>query len=212
MMNVLPGGLSLVTVTSYDGGNTESIHFRGINDLEPPIRFLMACGPLANIDAARNCVDQVVRMTGNKWESVRMKAVGFTPLEWAARRGNAEIVDWLCTDARTKALIHEGCPVGWACYTGQVAIARKLVGYGADPSKTDDVLFFNCPPLLVAAENGQLEAMKFLVEELGQDIHMRGPASGRNVISSIETSPNWAELEGHREARNWAIRKMGGRL
>ena len=62
--------------------------------------------------------------------------------------------------------MYEGCPDGWASYTGQVEIARKLVAFGADSKTTDYVIFYNCPPLLLAAENGQLESMKFLVEEL----------------------------------------------
>jgi ankyrin repeat protein len=61
-----------------------------------------------------------------------------------------------------------GSPIGWACYTGQVEIAQMLVSYGADPGKTDIVLFWSLPPLLLAAQNGKLEALKFLVDECGQ--------------------------------------------
>lgn len=46
--------------------------------------------------------------------------------------------------------------------------------------KKDNMFYFTiCPPLLLAAENGQLESMKFLVNELGHDIKMVGP-TGRN--------------------------------
>lgn len=146
-------------------------------------------------------------MTGGDICKLKMKVVMFTPLEWAAKKGNADIVEWLCTDDRTKSLIHEGCSVGWACYTGQVDIARKLVAYGADPTKTNRVLFYDCPPLLVAAENGKLEAMKYLVDELGQDINMVGP-SRRNIIDSITSSPNWNEIEDHRNSHEWAMNRM----
>jgi hypothetical protein len=46
--------------------------------------------------------------------------------------------------------------------------------------KKDNMFYFTiCSPLLLAAENGQLESMKFLVNELGHDIKMVGP-TGRN--------------------------------
>lgn len=207
MLNPEPRQLSWITLTEH-GQPTDIVEFRSASDLEPPLRFLMACGPLADITVAKDCVDEVIQILNGALEKLRAKAVNFTPLEWAAKRGNTAIVDWLCTDERTKSLIHEGCPVGWACYTGRVEIARKLVMYGANAAKTDQVLFSHGPPLLVAAENGQLEAMKYLVEELGQDINVVG-LHGRGIIESITCSPNWRELEGHREAYLWAKRKLG---
>ena len=56
---------------------------------------------------------------------------------------------------------------------------RDLIGFGADPNKTDAVFLRNgLRPLLVASQNGQLDAMKFLVDECNQDIRMRD-SSGR---------------------------------
>jgi len=49
-----------------------------------------------------------------------------------------------------------GSPVGWACYTGQLEIAKSLVRMGADAAATDAVLWGGLPPLLVAAQNGQV--------------------------------------------------------
>lgn len=183
------------------------VKFRSMSELEAPLRFLLSCGPLGDIDVARGCVDEAISMIGGDICKLKMQSVLFNPLEWAAKKGNIDIVEWLCTDDRTKSLIHEGCSVGWACYTGQVEIARRLVAHGADPGKTDDVLFYKCPPLLMAAENGQLEAMQYLVNELGQDIHMVGPTSGRNVIDSIQTVPNWNEGD-HLQCYEWAMSRM----
>ena len=210
LLSSTPGQPSIISLTEQGQapGVGKVIQFRNPLELEPPVRFLLACGPLANIGIARDCVDEVIRMTNGQLSKLRMQCVQFSPLDWAAKRGNADIVEWLCTDDRTKSLIDEGAPVGWACYTGQVDIARKLVAHGADATKTDNVCFWNCPPLLMAAENGQLNAMKYLVEELGQDINMVGP-SGRNVIESITTVPHWREIEGHRESHEWASRMMG---
>ena len=207
LYNPEPGQTSHIIITG--GGElpnpANTIKFRSMSELDPPIRFLLACGPLGDINVARGCIDEVISMIGGDICKLRMKSVLFTPLEWAAKKGNFDIVEWLCTDDRTKSLLHEGCPVGWACYTGQVDIVKKLVAFGADPTKTDQVLFYNCPPLLMAAENGQVEAMKYLVDELGQDINMVGP-SGRNIIESITCPPNWNEIESHRESYKWSLR------
>ncbi len=114
-----------------------------------------------------------------------------------------DIVKWLCTDGRTKDLIHVGCPVGWAGYTGQVEIMRLLVSYGADPSKTDDVLWCGTPPLFVAAQNGQLGSLKFYVDECKQDIGLVDN-KGKNILKHIELSQNWRELDDHVESHKWA--------
>ena len=53
-----------------------------------------------------------------------------------------------------------------------------LVGHGADPSTTSDVLYNFKPPLIVATEEGSLLAMQCLVEEQGQVIQMQGPHGG----------------------------------
>jgi ankyrin repeat protein len=170
----------------------DHIAFENISELVPPLRFLLTCGPLPDINIARSSLDDALRSVRGDITKIRMNAAGFTALEWAAKKGNGETVEWLCTDDRTKALVKVGSPVGWACYTGQVDIARALVAHGADPNATDAVLWTGTPPLLVAAQNGKLEAMKYLVEELGQDIHMRDPR-GRDIMWSIKTVPNWKE-------------------
>ena len=50
--------------------------------------------------------------------------VGFTALDWAARKGRHEIAEFLATDPRTRALVTMGAPVGWACYTNHVELAK----------------------------------------------------------------------------------------
>ena len=211
-----PGSISFITFTDTNATSgsrpsvdmNDVIQFQELSELVAPVRFLLACGPVCDIDVARACVDEVISMTGGKIDKLRMKMANFSPLEWAAKKGNTEIVEWLCTDDRTKCLINEGCPVGWACYTGKVDVARKLVQHGADSTKTDYTLFYNCPPLLVAAENGQVEAMEFLVDEMGHDIHMVGP-TGRDLLKSIMVPPNWMEVPGHRKAYRWAKERLG---
>ena len=145
-------------------------------------------------------------MRGNL-NNLRVPQVGFTALEWASKKGNIDTVKWLCEDERTKGMIDIGCPVGWAAYTGQVEIMRFLVAEGADPAKTDAVLWSGLQPLLVAAQNGQLEAMKYLVNECDQDITMKD-RSGRDLLKSISDAPNWRDVPGHVEAHKWAKKML----
>jgi hypothetical protein len=210
-----PGQKSILTFTDMSHGTEtltnavkDHIAFANLSELAPPLRFLLTCGPLPDINIARNSLDDALSFVNGDITKIRMNAAGFTALEWAAKKGNGETVEWLCTDARTNALVNVGSPVGWACYTGQVAIARALVAHGSDPNATNAVLWGGTPPLLVAAQNGQLEAMKYLVDELGQDIHLRDPW-GKDVLLSIKTAPNWKELEGHKRSYDWAKEKMG---
>ena len=78
--------------------------------------------------------------------SIRMPTARFDALEWAAKKGNLSVVEWLCTDERTRYLVRAGAPVGWACYTGRVECAKLLVQRGADPSATNAVLWGGLPP------------------------------------------------------------------
>jgi hypothetical protein len=81
---------------------------------------------------------------------------------------------------------------------------RLLVSeYAADPSKTDDVLWCGTPPLFVAEENGQLEALKFYVSECKQDIGFVDN-KGYNILKNIELVQNWRELDDHIESHKWA--------
>lgn len=57
--------------------------------------------------------------------ALRAPGAGLTALEWAAKHGNSEIVEWLCTDERTSILVRTGAPVGWACYAGHVELVRR---------------------------------------------------------------------------------------
>ena len=104
-------------------------------------------------------------------------------------------------------MINIGCPIGWASYTGQVDIMRDLVGFGADPNKTDGVLWNGFRPLLVASQNGQLDAMNFLVDECNQDIRICD-SSGRDIIENTKPPPNWRNVPGHVAACKWAKKRI----
>ena len=128
--------------------------FASVSELQLPFRFLVSCGPLQDLALAKAALEElldVVAQGGGTthdnygWRlhfgsarpdprrvvaSVRAPAAGFTALEWAAKKGNLGVVEWLCTDERTKCLVREGSPIGWACYTGRIECARLLLRHG----------------------------------------------------------------------------------
>ena len=106
-------------------------------------------------------------------------------MELTSRRGFINVVNWICTDDRTKLCIHKGCPVAWACYTDHVEIAKLLVNYGADDKSTDDVYYGQAPLIIATAENGSLHSLKWLVEEMGHDLHVLN-STGRGIVDQIK--------------------------
>jgi Ankyrin repeats (3 copies)/MYND finger len=209
----IPGGKSFLNFN--DGAPSMSqlmkpatiLEFQTLEDLPILERFLVSCGPLADIRVAQKSLEGALRVVGGNLENLRIRACGFTALEWAAKKGNKDIVEWLCNDPRTRALVRIGSPVGWACYTGQVEIAKILVDHGANPTATHPVLWSQLHPLFVAAQNGQLESIKWLVEDMGQDISMTD-SDGQGILSHIKLSPNWKDLDGHKSCHAWVKTKL----
>lgn len=213
-----PDGESNISVCMSVGMNTmmmENIRqqavttkFHDLSELDPVMRFLLCCGPLPDLKIAKDSVSDALAAVNGDIQRIRFPVVGFTPLEWAAKKGNMETIKWLCTDERTKSFVNIGCPVGWSCYTGQVDIARLLVEvYNVDAHKTDNILWNSLSPLFVAASNGQFEALEFLVNECGMNIK-DVDGFGKNVLNHIESSPNWREVDGHRKCHKWAKKKL----
>jgi len=119
-------------------------------------------------------------------------------LEWAARRGNYSIAEWLATDSRTKVMLDraDSAPVAWACYTNKVELAKMLVRHGANSHTTTEVVFGHKPPCHLASENGQLLALKYLVEECGHDIH-ECDTEGQDIRVSLRRyNKAWTSVAG----------------
>lgn len=57
-----------------------------------------------------------------------------------------------------------------------------------------------------AAENGMLDAVRFLVEECG--VSLTPQWRGNGILQHIEMSPNWNEQKGHRAVRKHAVKKL----
>lgn len=73
---------------------------------------------------------------------ITVRGYNLNALECASRRGNHEIAEWLSTDSRTKVMLTrtDSAPVAWACYTGNVELARMLVKHVANSHATTDVV------------------------------------------------------------------------
>jgi hypothetical protein len=197
----------------------------GASPVPNELNLLLSCGPIPSLSRVKLLLDDISRMVEQMGSmrsmgSMRLPGAGYTPLEWAARKGNLEIAELLCKHPVTAATVKTGAPVGWACYTGQVELAKMLVRYGADPALTDVPLWGSRPPVHVAAANGQLLAMKWLVEECKQDIHVESEAGGmggrgkkRNLIELLQfelgevdpISMRQAGMAGHAACLEYAI-------
>lgn len=207
-MNGLPNNILDIVQLMYT--EAEEGAFRrfqnDLSDFDPVSRLCLACGPLVNLALAKGVIDEALLQVNGSVSALKMKWVGFTPLEWAAPKGHQEIVEWLVTDPRTSLLTQVGAPVGWACYTNQVEVARYLVQHGASPEATNEIFWDHRPPLLAAAENGKLEAVQFLVEECKVSISIQW--RGNNILNHIQMSPNWSEQKGFKAVRKYAMKKL----
>jgi len=178
-----------------------------MSNLDPIMRLCLSCGPVPNLDLAQKTVDDALICAQGSVSNLKMKWVGFTPLEWAAKKGHVQIVQWLLSDPRTASLIEVGSPVGWACYTGRIEVARMLVDNGAFPNATHEGFWNSRHPLLAAAENGMIDSVQFLVEECGIDISSV-TWKGNGIKDHVKMSPNWNEIPEHKSVLKYAKLKL----
>ena len=183
--------------------------FSDVKELDPTMQFLLACGTLNDISSAKKIFPLVLHLlsiSGRKPDGsipditdITVRGYGLNALEWAARRGNFEIAEWLATDPRTKVMATraDSAPVAWACYTNKVELAKMLIqNGGANSHATTDVVFGKKPPTHLAAGNGSFLAVKFLVEECGHDIFERD-TRGMNIRTCLRrNNPNWRDQAG----------------
>mmetsp|Transcript_3183 Transcript_3183/g.8007 ORF Transcript_3183/g.8007 Transcript_3183/m.8007 type:complete len:447 (-) Transcript_3183:52-1392(-) len=182
--------------------------FTSVDELYPIEQFLMSCGALPDMERAQAMLPFVlhgISISGLKPDGsvpnigdITVRGFGLNALEWAARRGNYEIAEWLATDPRTKVMLSqsESAPVAWACYTNKVELAKMLVKHGADSHATARKVFGNKPATHLAGENGQLLALKYLVEECGHDIH-ECDELGQDIRESLRVNNRvWRDVPG----------------
>ena len=177
--------------------------FTSVTELTVELQFLVSCGFMPNLQLVRELLPVVSK--NQDILELRVPSAGLTALEWAAKTGNFEIAEFLANHDDSCGLVHIGAPVAWACYTSRVKLAQMLVDLGADSAATDDV-FWNCTqPLMAAAENHQLHAMKWLVEQQGHDINMTDDR-GDGVLAAIRRSESGKFSPGFLDA----MRKEAG--
>jgi len=185
--------------------------YSNVDELNPIDQFLLSCGPFNDIDRAKLVLPYVLHMisvsvSGLKPDGsiptigdIKVRGYGLNAIEWAARRGNYDIAEWLATDSRTKVLLTrtDSAPVAWACYTNQVELARMLVvKYGVNSHATTECVFANKPPAHLASENGKLLALKFLIEECHHDI-LEYDTFGQDMRASLRrNNPKWTSVAG----------------
>lgn len=182
--------------------------FRNLDELSAPYQFLLSCGPIPDITRAKRVlpfvlheINKVGLMPDGAIPNIAdctVRGFGLNALEWAARRGNLAIAEWLATDSRTRVMLArtDSAPVAWACYTGRVELAQMLIKKGADSHATTEKVFNNKPPTHLAGENGQLLAVRFLVEECGHDINAVD-LEGHDMRTSLRLyNKVWAKSAG----------------
>jgi len=182
--------------------------FTDVNELNAFDQFLLSCGPFDDIQRAKDALPYVlhgIHTSGLKPDGsipnigdITVRGYNLNALEWASRRGNFAIAEWLATDSRTKVMLTrpDSAPVAWACYTNRVELARMLVKHGADSRATTPVVFGHKPPSHLAGENGQLLALKYLIEECGHDIH-ECDTEGQDIRVSLRRNNRvWAQSQG----------------
>eukprot|EP00978_Attheya_sp_CCMP212_P005538 scaffold12431_cov57-Attheya_sp.AAC.13 len=182
--------------------------FTSVDELHAIEQFLLSCGPLDDIERAKDALPYVlhqIHISGLKPDGsipnigdITVRGYNLNALEWASRRGNYSIAEWLATDSRTKVMLTraDSAPVAWGCYTNRVELCKMLVKHGADSHATTPVVFSQKPPSHLAGENGQLLALKYLVEECGHDIH-ECDTEGQDIRVSLRRNNRvWASSAG----------------
>mmetsp|Transcript_4488 Transcript_4488/g.7517 ORF Transcript_4488/g.7517 Transcript_4488/m.7517 type:complete len:481 (+) Transcript_4488:105-1547(+) len=179
-----------------------------IDELNAVDQFLLSCGSLDDMDRAKIALPFVLNQIGISGlkpdgsipniGDITVRGYGLNALEWASRRGNHDIAEWLATDSRTKVMLTrtDSAPVAWACYTNKIGLAKMLVHHGANSHATTEVVFGYKPAMHLASENGSLLAVKFLVEDCGHDIQERDTL-GEDMRASLRRNNRaWASVAG----------------
>jgi hypothetical protein len=214
--------------TSSYSPRGDDIVFRKIEDVHIGVQFLIHCGFFNNLEKAQELLPALLlSLTPPRLLcDLRFHGSNLNALEMAAREGNFAICEWLVTDERTKKhFIHTRhldpeslgeATVAWSAYTNHVSLCRMLVANGCDPRRSNDLVFRSTPPLFMAAQAGALQAVQYLVDEVGININyvhpdMRGKCEGHIIWhcnESARVSPGTGVISpAAKQVLDWAISK-----
>jgi ankyrin repeat protein len=120
---------------------------------------------------------------------------GSTTLMLAAGGGHIDVVDYLRgrQDIDMDAISATGdSALGFACLNGHLEVVKLLVAAGARVNPQENS---GWQPLVAAASGGQLQVVKYLVEEAGADVRWADPDG--------KTALNMAADEGHGDVADY---------
>lgn len=147
--------------------------------------------------------------------------MGWTPLHWAAQKGDMDVVKLLLSKGADVNAYHEkaGTPLHMAVYSGQAEVARLLIAGGADLNVVTKAKRES--PLYLAIYVGFPEIARMLIES-GADIHVEGPAGSTLLHTAVFARnkeiagllvENGADLEAKDEAGmtplHWGVAEGG---
>ena len=116
----------------------------------------------------------------------------FQHFHWAAQDGAVKLCDYLCKNgAEVDKPCHQGrTPLGAAAFNGHVDAIKILWLHNANPDYRDD---FGYSPLMLAAQAGSIDTVKFLVErcKLGYTI--------TDVCKNNQTAADRAAWHEHKD-------------
>eukprot|EP00117_Sycon_ciliatum_P043707 scpid11649/ scgid31614/ Espin; Autosomal recessive deafness type 36 protein; Ectoplasmic specialization protein len=128
---------------------------------------------------------------------------GLNPLHVAIIRGNEKIVQWIVENfsAERLRLSEKGSlAVHYAAAAGRMGILRLIAEHiGTNAANAADEN--NATPVYFAAQDGQLEAIKYLVTECGADPKGR-TSDGMQPLHA-------ATQNGHEEVVHWLVARIG---
>jgi len=169
-------------------------------DFSPRWQFILSCGFLPDLDRLHRLRPAIVRLIRDSPNQrlclaadvpahIKIPGVGMTVLEQAFWKGHIAIAKFFDRLWRRNGVPTEPwhpracglpCPLAWACYTNKLELIKILIRCGAEPAGVEES--FGMPATHIAAMNGSLHCVQYLIDKLGQD-PLRLDVHGRTVLA-----------------------------
>ena len=140
------------------------IQRKGVNNLKAPRSLLFYAVQKSKINSIEALIENGINPNVNfNDDPYPPRLPSSTPLHWAVKNGNKEIVEYLINngaDINGKTFCP---PLSWAAIYNQPDMALLLIKKGADVNAKDSYQN-GATPLYLAAENGHFQIVKILIE------------------------------------------------